>query len=433
MKIAALARALVATVALSGCSGCGPTAPGAGQRTGADGAEPEPAGADRAGAQRQGPPVETRKPNGADQAPAFPGQTRAPYRTEGVAFDVKTVAKGLERPWGLAFLPDGAMLVTEKPGRMRIVAADGTLSAPLAGVPEVDAAGQGGLLDVVLGPTFAADGVLFFSFAEPRDGGNGTAVARARLVREGAPRLEDVKVLWRMTPTFDSSLHFGSRLVFSRDGTLLVTTGERSDLEGRRQARSLDSAFGKVVRIRPDGSVPEDNPFASREGALRELFSIGHRNMQGAALHPRTGELWIVDHGPRGGDELKVVRPGTDHGWPTISYGAEYSGGRVGEGATQKEGLEQPLYFWDPSIAPSGMAFYDADLFPAWKGSLFVGALVGMHLARLTLDGEKIVGEERLLADRSRVRTVQVGPDGALYLLTDAPKGELLAIVPKGG
>jgi len=345
---------------------------------------------------------------------------------------VQTIASGLEHPWAVAFLPDGAMLVTERPGRMRIVTKEGSISVAIAGVPKVEAQGQGGLLDVILGPSFASDGTIFFAFSEPREGGNGTAVARARLVRDAAARLDDVQVIWRMTPTLDSKLHFGCRLVFARDGMLFITTGERSILEGRRQAQQLESAFGKVVRVKPDGSAPDDNPFVSRSGAKKEIFSIGHRNMQSAALHPKTGELWIVDHGPRGGDEINVVRAGRDYGWPTITYGLEYTGGKVGDGITSKEGMEQPLYYWDPSIAPSGMAFYDADLFPAWKGSLFVGALAGKHIARLTLDGDKVIGEERLLVDRARIRDVRVGPDGKIYVLTDESNGQLLAIVPKG-
>ena len=398
-----------------GCGGCGKAAssgPG----------EKEP-----------GRPVETRAPNGKDQTPAFPGQTRAPFATAGVRFDVRTVARKLEHPWSLAFLPGGEMLVTERPGRMRIVGKDGGLSAPVAGLPDVYRSDQGGLFDVLLAPSFAADGLLFFSYAERREGGNGTAIARARLVLAPSPRLEDVKVIWRVTPTLASGMHFGGRLVLARDGTLFVTSGERSILEGRRQAQRLDSAFGKVVRIRPDGSAPPDNPFVDRPGALRELFSIGHRNPQAAALHPDTGELWIVDHGARGGDEINVARRGRDYGWPTITYGVEYAGSAIGEGITQRAGMEQPLYYWDPSIAPSGMAFYRGELFPAWRGSLFVGALAGTHLARLTLDGEKVVGEERLLVDRARIRDVRVGPDGAVYVLTDEDAGELLALVPAAG
>ena len=385
------------------------------------------------GQQVPGRPVETEPANGKDQTPAFPEQTRAPYRTADVAFDVRVVSRSLEHPWAFAFLPDGALLVTERPGRMRILAATGgARSEPLAGVPKVYDKGQGGLLDVTLAPDFAQSSVVYFGFSEPREGGNGTAIASARLVREGAPRLEDVKVIWRVTPTLESELHFGCRLVFAPDGNLFVTLGERSIEEGRQQAQKLDSAFGKVVRVRPDGSAPADNPFVGRPGALPEIWSIGHRNLQSAALHPRTKELWVVDHGPRGGDEINVARRGLDYGWPTITYGLEYRGGNVGAGITQKQGMEQPLYYWDPSPAPSGMAFYEADLFPAWKGSVFVGALAGKYLIRLTLDGERVVGEERLLADRKqRIRDVRVSPSGSLYVLTDESDGELLELTPK--
>jgi glucose/arabinose dehydrogenase len=374
--------------------------------------------------------VETQSPNADDQQPAFAGQTRAPFRTAGVRFGVQVVAKELDHPWALAFLPDGAMLVTERPGRMRIVDRAGALSPPITGLPSVHAEGQGGLLDVVLDPQFADNQRIYWSYSEPREGGNGTAVARGRLVREGAPRVDDVRVIWRMMPTLDSTLHFGCRLVFARDGALFITTGERSIDAGRRQAQRLDSAFGKVIRIQADGTAPKDNPFVARSGALPEIWSYGHRNVQAAALHPDTGELWIVDHGARGGDEVNVVERGKDYGWPTITYGIEYSGGKIGEGITAREGMEQPLYYWDPVIAPSGMAFYTGAAFPAWKGSLFVGALAGRHLARLTLDGRRVVGEERLLADRGRIRDVRVGPDGAIYVATDEDDGAILRIVP---
>lgn len=366
------------------------------------------------GAMTPGSPVETRPPNGKDQKPAFPGQTRAPYLPSKVAFEVKVITNKLAHPWSLAFLPDRSMLVTEKEGRMRVVSPDGTLSAPIAGIPKVFTGGQGGLLDVTLAPSYATDGIIYFAFAEPREGGNGTAVARAHLTLGAEPHLDDVKIVWRVMPTMDSSLHFGCRLVFAKDGALFVTTGERSIAEGRKQAQWMDSMFGKIVRIAPDGTA--------------EIFSLGHRNIQAAAFHPTTGELWEVEHGARGGDEVNVVRKGKNYGWPIITYGVEYSGGKIGDGLTQKEGMEQPLYFWDPSIGPSGMAFYTADLFPEWKGSLFVGALSGKHLARLSLDGERIVGEERLLADRARIRDVRVGPDGALYVLTDEHPGELLVL-----
>lgn len=378
-----------------------------------------------AGKRVPGEPVETRSPNGVGQKPAFPGQTRAPFRTAGVAFKVVTVAGGLEHPWGMAFLDGGRMLVSERPGRLRIVAPDGTRSPPATGVPNVYAKGQGGLLDVAL-----HDGLVYLSYAEPREDGNGTAVARGRLVDGNPPRLEDVQVIWRQTPTLRSDLHFGSRLVFARDGNLFITTGERSILEGRMQAQRLDGTLGKVVRVRPDGAIPPDNPLVNRAGARPEIWSWGHRNIQAAALNPQTGKLWTVEHGARGGDEINIPEAGKDYGWPTITYGIEYSGAAIGQGITVKEGMEQPRYYWDPVIAPSGMAFYDADLFPAWKGSLFVGALAGKHLARLTLDGERVVGEERLVVDRARIRDVVVGPEGAIYLLTDEDKGEILKLVP---
>lgn len=369
-----------------------------------------------------GGPLETRPAN-APYKPAFGGQTRAPLNSANVAFNVVTVADGLDKPWGLAFLPDGRMLVTEKGGALRIVSKDGKLSAPVSGLPKVDARGQGGLLDVAV-----HDGWVYVSFSEPRDGGNGTAVARGKLAGEA---LTDVAVIWRMTPTYNGDKHFGSRLAFSPDGFLFITTGERSDLAGRMQAQKLDAAFGKVIRIYPDGVIPKDNPFTSVVGALPQIWSYGHRNIQSAAFNPTTGELWTVEHGPRGGDEINIPRAGKDYGWPTIGYGLEYSGQPVGEGITQKAGMEQPVYYWDPVIAPSGMAFYDGALFPAWRGSLFIGGMKDKDLVRLTLDGDKVVGEERLLADlKQRIRDVRVGLDGAVYVLTDG--GGLLKLVPKG-
>ena len=366
--------------------------------------------------------LETRAAN-APYTPAFAGQTRAPLKTANVAFDVVTVAQGLDKPWGLAFLPDGRMLVTERSGALRVVGKDGKVSAPIGGVPKVDAKGQGGLLDVVV-----HDGWVYWSYAEPREDGNGTAVARGRLAGEA---LTEVAVIWRMTPTYNGDKHYGSRLAFSPGGFLFVTTGERSDLAGRMQAQKLDAAFGKVIRILPDGVVPKDNPFTSVAGALPQIWSYGHRNIQSAAINPATGELWTVEHGPRGGDELNIPRRGKDYGWPTINYGLEYSGKPIGEGITARDGMEQPVYYWDPVIAPSGMAFYNADLFPAWKGSLFVGGLRDKDLVRLTLDGDKVVGEERLLADlKQRIRDVRVGPDGAVYVLTDG--GSLIKLAPKG-
>jgi len=372
--------------------------------------------------------VETRPANAPSQTPAFPGQTRAPLVSANVAFDVVTVAEGLEKPWGLAFLPGGEMLVTEKPGRLRIVGKDGKLSAPVAGLPEVYPAKQGGLLDVGVGP----DGLIYWSYAEKREGGDGTAVARGKLVPGAAPRVENVQVIWRMTPTIESGMHYGSRLAFAPDGKLFITTGERSILPGRVQAQRLDGTFGKVVRINPDGSIPTDNPFVGKAGARPEIWSYGHRNVQSAAINPATGKLWTVEHGAKGGDELNIPQAGKDYGWPTITYGVEYAGGPIGAGITARDGMEQPVYYWDPVIAPSGMAFYDASLFPAWKGSLFVGGLVDKKLVRLSLVGDRVVGEEWLLQDQNeRIRDVRVGPDGAVYVLTDNARGRVLKLVPK--
>jgi aldose sugar dehydrogenase len=377
--------------------------------------------------------VDPRPPNAPDQKPSFPEQTRAPEEKLGVAFDVVTVADGLQNPWGLAFLPDGRMLVSEKPGRLRIVGQDGTLSEPVAGLPPVDARGQGGLLALALDPRFANNGLVYWSYAEPRDdGSNNTAVARGRLTVDAAPRVENAQVIFHQVPSLNSRLHFGSRLVWRRDGTLFVTLGDRSITEGRMQAQRLDGLLGKVVRINADGSVPKDNPLVGKEGVRPEIWSIGHRNIQAATLHPSTGELWEVEHGTRGGDELNVVKKGKDYGWPTIAYGIEYKGGQITGGITQKAGMEQAVYYWDPVIAPSGMVFYTGSLFPAWKGSLFIGGLGSTNLVRLTVKGEKVTGEERLLKDlKERIRDVVQGPDGALYLLTDNAKGRVVKLVPR--
>ena len=379
--------------------------------------------------------VDPRPPNGRGQTPAFPGQTDAPERKSNVAFDVVTVAGDLQNPWGLAFLPNGKMLVTERPGRMRVVAADGKLSEPITGLPDVDARGQGGLLDVALDPNFASNNLIYWSYAEPGEDGNNTAVARGKFVDGAQPRVEDVKVIYRQRPRLNSRAHFGSRLVFGRDGTLFITQGDRSITEGRMQSQRLDGLIGKIVRVNADGTVPRDNPFVGREGARPEIWSIGHRNIQAAALHPTTGELWEVEHGTRGGDELNIVRKGKDYGWPTIAYGIEYRGGPITGGITAKEGMEQPIYYWDPVIAPSGMAFYTADLFPAWRGNLFVGGHATDDLVRLELNGERVVGEERLLRDESpriKVRDVRQGPDGAIYLLHDSSSnGRIVKLTPK--
>jgi len=342
---------------------------------------------------------------------------------------VETVAKGLEHPWALAFLPDGAMLVTERPGRVRLVSADGTVSDALAGAPSTREWGQGGMLDVALDPDFATNGLVYLSFSEIADGTAGTAVAKARLVRDaGPPRLEGMHVIFRMTGKSSGTRHFGSRLVFAPDGTLFVTIGERGNDD---RAQDPNDHAGSVVRINPDGSTPAGNPFANG-GGLPEIWSIGHRNPQGAAINPATGALWTVEHGARGGDEINIPQPGRNYGWPVISYGRHYSGLKIGEGTT-KEGMEQPVYYWDPSIAPSGMAFYTGDAYPGWKGDVFVGALKERHLARLDLDGDKVVGEETLLEDvGERIRDVRQGPDGFLYVLTDSGDGRILRLKPAG-
>ena len=340
--------------------------------------------------------------------------------------DVTSVAKGLEHPWSLAFLPDGRMLVTERPGRLRYVSQGGALSEPIAGVPRVYAEGQGGLLDVVLDPAFGQNSTIYLSYAEPGvDGTNGTAVARARL--EGQA-LRDVKVIFRQQPKVASKHHFGSRLVFARDGNLFVTTGERNS--ERAKAQDLGTHLGKIIRITPDGGVPKDNPFVGREGARPEIWSYGHRNAQGAALNPDTGQLWEIEHGPRGGDEINLPQAGKNYGWPVITYGREYSGEKVGEGITAKEGMEQPVHYWVPSIAPSGMVFHDGRNYAAWKGQLCVGALAAAQLVRLEVEPTgKILHEERYAIGK-RVRDVREGPDGALYLVTDEDAGEVLRVVP---
>jgi len=333
-----------------------------------------------------------------------------------------------------AFLPNGKLLVTEGPGRLRVLSADAALSDPVTGLPPVDARGQGGLLDVALDPAFASNGLIYWSYAEPGDGVNNTAVARGKLVDGPHPRLESVEVIYHQQPSLDSRQHFGSRPVFARDGKLFVTQGDRSITRGRMQAQSMNGLLGKIVRLNPDGSVPPDNPFVFREAVRPEIWPIGHRNVQAAALHPVTGELWEVEHGTRGGDELNVVRKGKDYGWPTIAYAIEYEGGPITEGITQQAGMEQPLYYWDPVIAPSGMAFYTPDLFPAWNGNLLIGGHGTKDLVRLELlDGEKVVDEERLLkAVGDRVRDVRQGPDGALSVVTDDnSNGRVLKLVPK--
>ncbi|MGI9413812.1 MAG: PQQ-dependent sugar dehydrogenase [Hyphomicrobiales bacterium] len=344
--------------------------------------------------------------------------------TEHHSLRVVSVADGLDEPWSLAWMPDGRMLVTEKPGRLRVVARDGRLSKPVRGVPKVASAGQGGLLDVILDPAFGTNRKIYFSYSEPGQGGQGTAVASATL---DGNRLTGLKVLFRQTPKSGGGRHFGSRLVIARDGTLFITVGDRGQ---RDRVQNTKINRGQVIRIHTDGRIPDDNPFVGRKGFRPETWSHGHRNPQGAALHPVTGKLWVHEHGPSGGDEVNVVEAGRNYGWPVIGYGRHYSGAKVGVG-TSKPGLEQPVHYWDPSIAPSGMAFYTGDKFPKWKGNLLVGALGHQTVVRLVLDGEKVIGEERLLDNLGeRIRDVRIGPDGHIYLLTDSADGRILRIEP---
>ena len=336
----------------------------------------------------------------------------------------EVVATGLEHPWGLAVLPDGRMLVTERPSRLRIVESNGTLSAPVSGVPGVFAQGQGGLLDVALDPNFGTNQLIYLTYAEPGDGGAGTSAARARL---NGNALEDLQVIYRQRPKVSGGGHYGSRLVFARDGALFITQGDRMGY--RERAQDLSQGMGKVVRIRPDGSIPTDNPFVANASAQPEIWSYGHRNVQGAALHPETGQLWTVEHGARGGDELNHPEAGKNYGWPVITYGRDYTGLPIGEG-TARQGMEQPVYFWDPVIAPSGMIFYSGDRYDGWNGSLLVGSLNPGGLVRLTLGDGRVVTEERYLGElRQRIRDVEQGPDGFVYLVTDSPTGQILRVV----
>jgi glucose/arabinose dehydrogenase len=377
-----------------------------------------------------GIPVETAPPNVPEFKPAFPGQTRAFAIHTKTPLVVTELVEDLDEPWALAFLPDGRMLVTEKHrGRLVIVTNDGKKSAPTAGVPRVDGRDQGGLLDIALGPDYAESKLVYLSYYEPRGGGNGLAVARARLAAEATPKLEGLKVIFRMEPTLDSTMHAGGRLVFAPDGTLFVTLGERSILKGRVQARDLGSDLGKSVRILPDGAIPKDNPFVDTAGARPEIWTRGHRNVLGAALDARH-RLWVAEMGPRGGDELNLIERGKDYGWPTIGYGEEYSGERI-HATTQEPGLEQPIYYWDPVISPGALAIYSGDLFPEWKGNFFIAGLSSKALIRLALENDRVVGEERLLMERGdRIRDVVQGPDGAIYLLTDGSGAKLLKLTP---
>jgi aldose sugar dehydrogenase len=375
-------------------------------------------------------PIETRAPNAPDQRPAFPGQTRTCKITSNVGFEVVVLTKELAKPWSVEPLPGGDLLVTEKGGQLRIVSATGAIGAPITGLPPVDARGQGGLLDVALSPRFDSDRTIYWSFSEPREGGNGTSVARGVLSADRR-NLEQVRVIFRVLPTYAGSMHYGSRLAFGPDGMLYATFGERSQTSMRRYAQQQDSHLGKIVRIRPDGSAPADNPLAGQPNAQPEIWTLGHRNVQAAAFDPQ-GQLWGIEHGTRGGDELNLIQKGKNYGWPLVAYGIEYRGQPIAGAVTAREGFEQPVYYWDPVIAPSGAQFYTGSAFPAWRGNLFIGSLGQQRLVRLIIDNGRVTGEEHLLVDRGqRVRDVKQGPDGALYIVTDQDKGELWRISPR--
>ncbi len=374
------------------------------------------------------PSVETRAAN-TSYEPAFRGQTRIAAVTTTTPYEAKMIANSLRRPWGITTLPDGRLLITEKEGTMRIVTTSGKVSAPITGIPPVNANGQGGLLGVAIDPAFHDNRMVYWTFSENVTGGNLTAVAKGKL-SANETTIEQATVIYRATPAYDGALHFGSRILFDKTGNLFVSTGERSDRETRPQAQHLTSALGKVLRITTDGKPAPGNPALHDNTARPEIYSYGHRNPQGLALHPVTGDLWESEMGPRGGDELNLIRPGKNYGWPTITYGIEYGGSKVGSGITQRSGMEQPVYYWDPVLSPSGMTFYSGDDIPEWKNNLFICGLNSNHIARLVIVQNKVTGEERLLSgEGQRFRDITQGKDGALYTVTD--EGRLYRITKK--
>jgi aldose sugar dehydrogenase len=392
-------------------------------------------------------PIETRRANAPDQKPTFLGQTRTCAVTSNVAFEVTVLAKGLVKPWAVEPLPNGDLLITEKTGQLRIVSAKGEIGPPIGGLlpvgagglsatsgqgglPPIAARGQGGLLDVALSPDFANDQTIFWSFSEERKGGSGTSVARGKLTAD-RQKLEQVRVIFRAMPTYDNGLHFGSRLAFGPDNMLYITLGDRFDQPNRPKVQQLDTHLGKIIRINPNGSVPTDNPFAKQSGAMPEIWTIGHRNIQSSAFDEQ-GRLWTVEMGPQGGDELNLIEKAKNYGWPVVTFGEEYSDDPIAGAVTARAGYENPIYYWDPVIAPSGAQFYTGDAFPAWRGSLFIGSLKEKRLVRLVIKDNRVTGEEHLLTERGqRIRDVRQGPDGALYIVTDETNGELWKITPK--
>ncbi len=372
--------------------------------------------------------VETKAPNSKYKS-AFAGQTRTKSVKTQTPYEFKVLSEGLTFPWGITSLPDGRLLITEKQGNLRIAKTNGELSQPILGLPAVNSDGQGGLLGITLDPNFTQNRMVYWTFAENVEGGTNTSVAKGRLSSDET-KIEEAKVIFRAGPSHKGNLHYGGRILFDKNGDLFVSTGERSDMKTRPQAQYLNSNLGKILHITTDGKPVASNPYIGKEGVNPEIYSLGHRNVQGLTFHPITGDLWSNEFGPRGGDELNHVRPGKNYGWPTITYGIEYSGKLVGDAIQQKEGLEQPVYYWDPSVSPSGMTFYTGNNMPEWKNNLFVGCLSGMHIARLVIENNKVVGEERLLSEEyQRFRDVSQGKDGALYAVTD--QGRLYRIAKK--
>ncbi|MBC7850289.1 MAG: PQQ-dependent sugar dehydrogenase [Chitinophagaceae bacterium] len=378
-------------------------------------------GVNSPGADTSLPAVETKSPN-AQYPPAFPGQTRIAGVKTTQAYEGKMLNDQLQSPWGITTFPDGRLLITQKEGAMRIATTAGVVGEPIAGVPAVNSAGQGGLLGVVVDPAFAQNRMVYWSFSEKTADGNLTAIAKGKLSADDKS-LENVSVIYRATPGYKGTLHYGGRILIDKSGNLVISTGERSDKQTRPQAQDLNSGLGKVIRITKEGKPAEGNPFLNQANARPEIYSYGHRNVQGLAFHPTTGDLWENEFGPRGGDEINRIQPGKNYGWPTITYGIEYGGDKVGEAITQKEGMEQPVYYWDPVLSPSGMTFYTGDAIAEWKNNLFVCGLSSMHIARLVINNNKVTGEERLLVnEKQRFRDITQGKDGALYAITDNGK-----------
>ena len=388
-----------------------------------------PTGSSESGTPDSLPPVENRKPN-SDFEPAFPGQTRIQGMKTKTGYSISILTDQLDRPWGIAVLPDGRFLITEKEGQVRIVTSSGVVGSPIDGVPEVNSSGQGGLLGITIDPDFGNSRMIYWTFSERRPDGNLTSVAKGRLSAD-EKRLEQVSVIYRATPAYDGNLHYGSRILFDSTGCLVFSTGERSDRVTRPQAQQLNSALGKILRITTEGKAAPGNPYPNIPGVRPEIYSFGHRNVQGLDFHPGTGDLWENEFGPRGGDELNVILPGKNYGWPVITYGIEYGGSKVGEGLTQHEGMEQPVYYWDPVLSPSGMSFYSGSMMAEWKNNLFLCGLNSNHIARLEIKDRKVTGEERLLSEEGqRFRDIAEGKDGALYVVTD--EGRLYRISAKG-